>query len=146
MSADPQALPVGKSLSLDPQLPLLLSLRPYNRDSPAPASSLALKVKGQQSSDSYWLCLQFHHHWSHFPAMPWAYSLLGRRVSSCSAGSLLSALNHSLPRGRVISVQTGRSQNQGKQAMNKCTETGREWIYAYVWLSPFAVHRKLSQY
>ena len=23
---------------------------------------------------------------------------------------------------------------------------GREWIHVYVWLSPFAVHLKLSQY
>ena len=25
-------------------------------------------------------------------------------------------------------------------------EFGREWIYVYVWLSPFSVHLKLSQY
>ena len=25
-------------------------------------------------------------------------------------------------------------------------EFGREWIHVYVWLSPFAVHIKLSQY
>ena len=25
-------------------------------------------------------------------------------------------------------------------------EVGQEWIHVYVWLSPFAVHLKLSQY
>ena len=99
----------------------------------APASSPTLKVKGQQSSDPRRTCLHFPSRSSYFPTHSRVspdchrgYALLGRCVSSCSAGSLPSTLNYSLPGGRVISVRTGCPQNQGKRTMSKCTETGTQ--------------------
>ena len=43
--------------------------------------------------------------------------------------------------------QQGPTENSGQRYVRGWMggEFGREWIHVYVWLSPFAVHPKLSQ-
>ena len=45
---------------------------------------------------------------------------------------------------RILDVQPTRTSAQCYTAAGVGAEFGGEWVHVYVWLSPFAVHLKLS--